>query len=188
MIIGRLLRSRGTRVSTRCGCRPPRGQVAAAYAPASRRSAEIASRDPVERSFADASGEGEWQQSWKRQHGAAAVEIRQLGHGLPPRSSVSICAKRSTSRRGTAFTTRSCATTCWHFATSNSKRAEQIAFTEQFGTLERHITRNRGSDIPGPSVSNLDADGHPVGKVGLDELAHRQIVSAGAVAGDDLHA
>jgi len=45
-------------------------------------------------------------------------------------------------------------------------REEQIAFTEQFGALERHIARNRGSDNPWVhTVSNLGADGHPSGKV-----------------------
>ena len=43
---------------------------------------------------------------------------------------------------------------------------EQIAFTEQFGTLERHIARNRGSDNPWVhTVSNLGPDGRPSGKV-----------------------
>ena len=43
---------------------------------------------------------------------------------------------------------------------------EQIAFSEQFGTLERHIARNRGSDNPWVhTVSNLGADGRPSGKV-----------------------
>ncbi len=43
---------------------------------------------------------------------------------------------------------------------------EQIAFSEQFGTLERHIARNRGSDNPlVHTVSNLGADGLPSGKV-----------------------
>jgi len=44
---------------------------------------------------------------------------------------------------------------------------EQIAFTEQFGTLERHIARNRSSGNPLVHiVSNLDPDGQPSGKVG----------------------
>jgi alpha-ketoglutarate-dependent taurine dioxygenase len=43
---------------------------------------------------------------------------------------------------------------------------EQIAFTEQFGTLERHIARNRGSDNPWVhTVSNLGPDGRPSGTV-----------------------
>jgi alpha-ketoglutarate-dependent taurine dioxygenase len=43
---------------------------------------------------------------------------------------------------------------------------EQIAFTEQFGTLERHMARNKGTQNPlVHSVSNLDADGKPSGKV-----------------------
>ena len=47
---------------------------------------------------------------------------------------------------------------------------QQIAFTEQFGTLERHIARNRGSDNPlVHTVSNLDAAGKPSGKVGSQE-------------------
>src|SRR5262249_36429079 len=45
--------------------------------------------------------------------------------------------------------------------------AQQIAFTEQFGTLERHIARNRsGSNPLVHVVSNLGADGKPSGKVG----------------------
>jgi taurine dioxygenase len=43
---------------------------------------------------------------------------------------------------------------------------EQIAFSEQFGALERHIARNRGSDNPWVhTVSNLGADGRPSGAV-----------------------
>ncbi|HET6610301.1 MAG TPA: TauD/TfdA family dioxygenase [Rhodopila sp.] len=43
---------------------------------------------------------------------------------------------------------------------------EQIAFTEQFGTLERHMARNKGKTNPLVHiVSNLDADGKPSGKV-----------------------
>jgi taurine dioxygenase len=45
--------------------------------------------------------------------------------------------------------------------------AQQVAFTEQFGTLERHIARNRGAGNPLVHVvSNLDADGCPSGKLG----------------------
>ena len=44
---------------------------------------------------------------------------------------------------------------------------QQIAFTEQFGTLERHMARNRGTGNPLVHiVSNLAADGKPSGKVG----------------------
>src|SRR4051794_17979872 len=44
---------------------------------------------------------------------------------------------------------------------------EQVAFTEQFGTLERHMARNRGPVHPLVNiVSNLGADGKPTGKVG----------------------
>ncbi len=43
---------------------------------------------------------------------------------------------------------------------------EQIAFSLQFGTLERHIARNRGSDNPlVHMVTNLGADGKPSGSV-----------------------
>ena len=43
---------------------------------------------------------------------------------------------------------------------------EQIAFTEQFGTLERHMARNKGTANPLVHiVTNLDADGKPTGKV-----------------------
>lgn len=45
--------------------------------------------------------------------------------------------------------------------------AEQIAFTEQFGTLERHMARNRTGGNPLVHVvSNLGGDGKPSGKVG----------------------
>ena len=43
---------------------------------------------------------------------------------------------------------------------------QQIAFTEQFGTLERHMPGNRGTLNPLVHiVSNLGADGQPNGKV-----------------------
>ena len=44
---------------------------------------------------------------------------------------------------------------------------EQVAFTEQFGTLERHVARNRGvGDHPLVHiVHNLGPDGEPSGKV-----------------------
>lgn len=43
---------------------------------------------------------------------------------------------------------------------------QQVAFTEQFGTLERHVASNRGKTNPLVHiVSNLDADGKPSGKV-----------------------
>jgi taurine dioxygenase len=43
---------------------------------------------------------------------------------------------------------------------------EQIAFSRQFGTLERHIARNRGGDNPlVHTVSNLGGDGRPSGMV-----------------------
>ena len=60
---------------------------------------------------------------------------------------------------------------------------EQIAFTEQFGTLERHMARNKGTANPLVHiVSNLGPDGQPSGKVGSHRLAQRQILPAGAVA------
>jgi taurine dioxygenase len=44
---------------------------------------------------------------------------------------------------------------------------QQIEFTEQFGTLERHMARNRGTGNPLVHiVSNLGPDGKPSGKVG----------------------
>ncbi len=43
---------------------------------------------------------------------------------------------------------------------------QQVAFSEQFGTLERHIARNRGAAHPYVHiVSNLGPDGQPSGKV-----------------------
>jgi len=46
-------------------------------------------------------------------------------------------------------------------------KAQQVAFTEQFGTLERHTKRNKGDDdMPLVHiVSNLDAEGKPSGTV-----------------------
>ncbi|PPR64445.1 MAG: Alpha-ketoglutarate-dependent 2,4-dichlorophenoxyacetate dioxygenase [Alphaproteobacteria bacterium MarineAlpha4_Bin2] len=46
-------------------------------------------------------------------------------------------------------------------------KEKQVAFTEQFGTLERHTTRNRGTDdLPLVHiVSNLGDDGKPMGSV-----------------------
>ncbi len=47
---------------------------------------------------------------------------------------------------------------------------QQIAFSEQFGPLERHIARNRGTDNPVVhTVSNLGPDGKPSGKVGSQQ-------------------
>jgi len=52
------------------------------------------------------------------------------------------------------------------FRDQHLSKDEQIAFSEQFGTLERHIARNRGSDNPWVHmVSNLNAEGRPSGKV-----------------------
>ncbi len=47
-------------------------------------------------------------------------------------------------------------------------KAQQVAFTEQFGTLERHTLGNRGADaFPMVHVvSNLNAEGQPSGKLG----------------------
>jgi taurine dioxygenase len=46
-------------------------------------------------------------------------------------------------------------------------KARQIAFSRQFGTLERHIARNRGADNEFVhTVTNLDAAGRPSGKLG----------------------
>lgn len=43
---------------------------------------------------------------------------------------------------------------------------EQVAFTEQFGTLERHTLRNRGTGNPlVHTVTNLGPDGKPSGRI-----------------------
>lgn len=51
------------------------------------------------------------------------------------------------------------------FRDQDLTKEEQVAFTEQFGTLERHTLSNRGaSDSPFVHiVTNLDADGRPTG-------------------------
>jgi len=52
------------------------------------------------------------------------------------------------------------------FRDQSLTKPEQIAFTEQFGTLERHVASNRGGDIALLHVvSNLNAEGKPSGKV-----------------------
>ena len=52
------------------------------------------------------------------------------------------------------------------FRDQHLDEARQIAFTEQFGTLERHVASNRGSVNPlVHKVTNLGADGKPSGKV-----------------------
>jgi alpha-ketoglutarate-dependent taurine dioxygenase len=54
------------------------------------------------------------------------------------------------------------------FRDQDLTKDKQIAFTEQFGTLERHALSNRGtSDSPFVHlVTNLDAAGRPTGKLG----------------------
>ena len=54
------------------------------------------------------------------------------------------------------------------FRDQDLTKDEQIAFTEQFGTLERHALSNRGtSDSPFVHlVTNLDVAGRPTGKLG----------------------
>ena len=54
------------------------------------------------------------------------------------------------------------------FRDQDLTKDEQITFTEQFGTLERHALSNRGSsDSPFVHiVTNLDAAGHLTGKLG----------------------
>ncbi|MEE8247799.1 MAG: TauD/TfdA family dioxygenase [Alphaproteobacteria bacterium] len=45
-------------------------------------------------------------------------------------------------------------------------KARQVAFSEQFGALERHTIRNRGADHPlVHTVTNLDGAGRPSGRV-----------------------
>jgi alpha-ketoglutarate-dependent taurine dioxygenase len=53
------------------------------------------------------------------------------------------------------------------FRDQHLTKPQQIAFTEQFGTLERHTARNRGTDDYPllHVVSNLNAEGKPSGKV-----------------------
>jgi taurine dioxygenase len=54
------------------------------------------------------------------------------------------------------------------FRDQDLTKEEQIAFTEQFGTLERHALSNRGtSDSPFVHiVTNMDAEGNLTGKLG----------------------
>ena len=53
------------------------------------------------------------------------------------------------------------------FRNQDLNKSEQVSFTEQFGTLERHTLTNKGlSDSPFVHiVTNLDEHGHPTGKV-----------------------
>lgn len=53
------------------------------------------------------------------------------------------------------------------FRDQQLSKAQQVAFTEQFGTLEQHTLHNQGADVPLVHVvSNLDAEGKPSGRVG----------------------
>ena len=53
------------------------------------------------------------------------------------------------------------------FRDQQLNQAQQVAFSEQFGVLERHMARNAGTGHPLVNVvSNLGADGKPSGKVG----------------------
>jgi taurine dioxygenase len=52
------------------------------------------------------------------------------------------------------------------FRDQHLNQEQQVAFTQQFGTLERHIASNRGKVNPLVHiVSNLGTDGKPSGKV-----------------------
>lgn len=52
------------------------------------------------------------------------------------------------------------------FRNQHLDEAQQIAFTEQFGSLERHVVSNRGTANPLVHiVTNLGPDGKPSGKV-----------------------
>lgn len=56
------------------------------------------------------------------------------------------------------------------FRDQSLSKEQQIAFSQQLGPLERHIARNRGAENPWVhTVSNLDADGKPSGKVGSQQ-------------------
>ena len=53
------------------------------------------------------------------------------------------------------------------FRDQKLSKEEQIAATEQFGTLEKHMPKNRGAEIALLHVvSNLGPDGKPAGKIG----------------------
>ena len=54
------------------------------------------------------------------------------------------------------------------FRRQHLTKAQQIAFSEQFGILEKHTLRNRGQDEYPQlhTVSNLDPDGKPSGTMG----------------------
>ncbi|MEM7253380.1 MAG: TauD/TfdA family dioxygenase [Pseudomonadota bacterium] len=54
------------------------------------------------------------------------------------------------------------------FRDQRLNKAQQVRFTEQFGTLERHVASNQGADdFPMVHVvSNVDANGEPTGKLG----------------------
>jgi taurine dioxygenase len=56
------------------------------------------------------------------------------------------------------------------FRDQDLSKEQQVAFTEQFGTLERHTARNKGTnDLPLVHiVNNLGDDGKPMGKVRSD--------------------
>ncbi|MFV0295387.1 MAG: TauD/TfdA dioxygenase family protein [Hyphomicrobiaceae bacterium] len=52
------------------------------------------------------------------------------------------------------------------FRDQNLTKPQQVAFSEQFGELERHTLRNKGQDLPlVHMVTNLGPDGKPTGVV-----------------------
>jgi alpha-ketoglutarate-dependent taurine dioxygenase len=52
------------------------------------------------------------------------------------------------------------------FRDQNLSKDQQVAFSQQFGELERHTLRNKGQDLPlVHMVTNLGADGKPSGVV-----------------------
>ena len=69
------------------------------------------------------------------------------------------------------------------FREQDLDKAQQVAFTEQFGVLERHANRNKGTDDFPRCTLSLTWMSRVIRGREVTELAHRQIVPAGAFDG-----
>lgn len=106
-----------------------------------------------------------------RQHGADSFEIRPLSD-LMAAEVIGLDLSRPLDERTRDTVHRAFLDhQLLAFRDQHLGKQQQIAFTEQFGVLEQHTLRNRGSaELPLLHVvSNLDEEGKPIGKVRSDQ-------------------
>ena len=96
-----------------------------------------------------------------------------------------ICASRCQNPRSARFTSAFVRYHVLCFRDQHLDQEQQIAFTEQFGTLERHIASNRGTAHPLVHIVTIWAPtGNPAAR-SPRRVAFRQIVPPPAFARDD---